>query len=123
MCKKEFENPGHPFLHCEVASDLWSLFMCISGLKWVTPQSAREAYLSSCSRRVDKSFKYIWRMIPVCIFWSIWIERNRRCFYGVSTPISSLKAKCIASLFSWSNLSPINTADQLLDFISTLTLA
>ncbi|KAG5624032.1 hypothetical protein H5410_009250 [Solanum commersonii] len=61
---------------------------------------------------VDKSIKNSWRMIPACIFSSIWIKSNRRCFDGVSTSIGSLKAKCIASLLA----GPLCT--QFVDFLA-----
>ncbi|KAL3366885.1 hypothetical protein AABB24_011548 [Solanum stoloniferum] len=34
-----------------------------------------------------------------CILCCLWIERNKRCFDGISTPISSLKARCVISRF------------------------
>uniref|UniRef100_A0A0V0IET7 Putative ovule protein n=1 Tax=Solanum chacoense TaxID=4108 RepID=A0A0V0IET7_SOLCH len=63
MRKVEAESPGHLF-----TSDLWSMFLCIYGLKWITPHSLRKAYLSWCLWRVDKSIKHKWRMILACHF-------------------------------------------------------
>ncbi|WMV30871.1 hypothetical protein MTR67_024256 [Solanum verrucosum] len=41
---------------------------------------------------------------------------------GQSTALSILKARCIANLFSWSNLYPAVNAEQLQDFINSLVL-
>lgn len=60
---------------------------------------------------------------PACIFWSIWLERNRRCFDGESTALGILKAKCIAALFSWSNLYPSVNAKLIQNFANSLNLA
>lgn len=38
--------------------------------------------------------------------------------WGALTPSGLLKVRCIANLFSWSNLLPVVNAAHLLDFIS-----
>ncbi|WMV34800.1 hypothetical protein MTR67_028185 [Solanum verrucosum] len=80
MCKKEAETPRHLLLHCEVASELWSMFFCLSSINWTTPLTVKDAYESWSLWKVDKAIKKIWIMIPACIFWCIWLERNKRCF-------------------------------------------
>ena len=62
-------------------------------------------------------------MIPGCVFWCIWLERNNRCFNGESTALGILKTRCIANLFIWSNLYPTVNAEQLQDFTNSLILA
>ncbi|KAG5626471.1 hypothetical protein H5410_011689 [Solanum commersonii] len=59
-------------------------------------------------------------MVPACILWCLWIERNKRCFDGIPTPISSPKARCLISLFSWVNHSPVITVEFFLEFISSI---
>lgn len=56
------------------------------------------------------------------IFWFIWLERNRRCFDGVSTSFGILKARCFVNLFSRSNLDPASNAEQFQYIISSLVL-
>ncbi|WMV53643.1 hypothetical protein MTR67_047028 [Solanum verrucosum] len=46
MCKKEAETPRHLLLHCEVASELWSMFFCLSGINWTTPLTVKDTYES-----------------------------------------------------------------------------
>uniref|UniRef100_A0A0V0HEA6 Putative ovule protein n=1 Tax=Solanum chacoense TaxID=4108 RepID=A0A0V0HEA6_SOLCH len=70
------------------------------------PLSIKDAYASWICRRVDNTIKSTWRMIPTVIFWSIWKERNCRCFDGISTPISTIKTRCLVSLYNWHLLSP-----------------
>lgn len=111
MCKKEAETPRHLLLHCEVASELWSMFFCLSGINWTTFPTVKDAYESWCLWKVDKAIMKIWIMIPSCIFWCIWLERNKRCFGGGSTALGILKTRCIANLFSWSNLYPAVNAE------------
>ncbi|WMV33012.1 hypothetical protein MTR67_026397 [Solanum verrucosum] len=123
MCKKEVETPRHLLLHCEVASELWSMFFCLSGINWTTPLTVKDAYESWSLWKVDKAIKKIWIMIPACIFWCIWLERNKRCFDGESTALGILKTRCTENLFSWTNLYPAVNAEQLQDFTNSLALA
>ncbi|XP_019233213.1 PREDICTED: DNA topoisomerase 3-alpha-like [Nicotiana attenuata] len=107
MCKESSENVSHMLLHCPVATDLWNMFFCLFGLNWVMPSYIREAYTSWSLWEVDKAIKEIWLMIPAVIFWSLWNERNQRCFGGISTPNHTLKANCLLTLFSWVKLTPL----------------
>lgn len=123
MCQQDFKTNRHLFLHCPVATDIWNMFLSVLGFNWVMPESTKDAYSSWSRWKVGKSISKIWKMIPGCIFWVIWTERNRRCFEGLATPNYSLKANCIVLLYSWSNLSPISSPELFLDFVSSLTLA
>nr|XP_033510409.1 uncharacterized protein LOC104090014 isoform X2 [Nicotiana tomentosiformis] len=123
MCQQQSESVNHLFLHCSVAKEIWNFFYTIFGLKWVMPQSTKQAFESWYFWRVGKSIRKIWKMVPAAIFWCIWKERNRRCFDGISTPLYSLKAACLVNLFSWNYLTPDNSADTFVDFISSLIVA
>ncbi|CAN4096893.1 unnamed protein product [Withania somnifera] len=98
------------------------MFLTVFGLKWVMSESIKDDLVSWSSWKVGKSTRKVWKMIPACIFWCIWTERNFRCFEGTITPSHKLKARCLTSLYSWSNLSPVTSPNIFLDFISSLTL-
>lgn len=91
-------------------------FFLFSGLNWTTPLTVKDAYESWSLLKVDKTIKKIW-------IWCIQLEWNRRCFDGESAAIGNLKGRCIANLFSWSNLYTAVNAKQLKDFINSLVLA
>ncbi|WMV54007.1 hypothetical protein MTR67_047392 [Solanum verrucosum] len=114
---------GFQFQVCEVASELWSMLFFLSGINWTTPLTVKDAYESWSLWKVDKAIKKIWIMIPACIFWCIWLERNKRCFDGESTALGILKTRCTEKLFSWTNLYPAVNAEQLQDFTHSLALA
>ncbi|CAN4113714.1 unnamed protein product [Withania somnifera] len=100
MCHLKEETVNHLFLHCPVVAtfgrcSFWHQLIHLENLA----------------------------MIPDCIFWCIWIERNDRCFDGTSTLNFSLKSKSLMNIFSWSNYSPVNDVIFLVDFISSLSLA
>ena len=122
LCMENEETVNHLFLHCPVATNLWNMFYCLSGLKWVMPQNLRDAQMSWSLWRVDKTIKKIWLMISAAIFWCLWNERNCRCFDGISTPNHFLKAKCLLNLFCWTKLANVISTDQLMDFVSSFVL-
>ena len=82
MCKKDGESIDHLFLHCHVAWELWNMVFSLFGVHWVMPCHVVDLLASwsyKCSRR--KSL-VIWSMIPHCIMWGVWRERNARTFEG-----------------------------------------
>ena len=122
MCKQTNESVNHLFLHYPATISLWYYFYSMLGLQWVMPYNMKDAYASWILWKVDKSIRKIWRMIPAAIFWSIWKERNNRCFNGISTSLCTLKAQCLVSLFSWHFYANVNSVDNLLDFVSSVSL-
>ncbi|RVX22326.1 LINE-1 reverse transcriptase-like [Vitis vinifera] len=47
-------------------------------IKWVFPETVKEALTSWRGSFVGKKRKQIWKSIPLCIFWTVWKERNRK---------------------------------------------
>jgi hypothetical protein len=39
------------------------------------------------------------KMMPICIFWSIWRERNNRCFEDLESSIEGILASLLYSLY------------------------
>ena len=39
MCKRNGESVDHIFLHCPLASDLWSMVLGLFGVSWVMPRT------------------------------------------------------------------------------------
>lgn len=46
MCQMELDSVRPLFLLCAVAADVWSMFLSVFGLAWVTPNTIEEAYES-----------------------------------------------------------------------------
>lgn len=113
MCKEDGEDIDHLIVHCIVARTLWNLLNSIFGTSWVMPRSLKEVFVIWNGFKVRKSTRDIWKMIPRWILWSIWKERNQRCFEGISTSIHTLKCRCFLNLFAWGNFS------DLLYFVSS----
>lgn len=46
-----------------------------------------------------------WKIVPACIWWSIWKERNQRCYEDKSNTFQKLKMNCLVFylflVYSW----------------------
>ena len=80
ICKAEEEMGDHLFWHSLKASTLWQLVCAIFHIQWVMHSSVKRVLLSWNGVPVSKKKKKAWKVTPLCIFWSIWRERNRRVF-------------------------------------------
>uniref|UniRef100_A0A2N9HT93 Reverse transcriptase zinc-binding domain-containing protein n=1 Tax=Fagus sylvatica TaxID=28930 RepID=A0A2N9HT93_FAGSY len=91
MCKEDGESIDHLFLHCNVANELWKLVFSMFGIWWVMPCHVMDllACWSGYTRR--NRFAAIWGVIPHCIMWVIWRERNARSFEDIEHSPQELK--------------------------------
>jgi hypothetical protein len=79
LCKRNGKPVDHLLLHCNVASAIWSAFFSCFGLSWVMPRSVVD--LLNCWWSFGKlRSSAVWKMVPTCLFWCVWKERNDRCF-------------------------------------------
>jgi hypothetical protein len=63
----------------------------------------------------------VWKMVPICIFWTIWRERNNRSFEDLESSMEEILASLLYSLYSWTAayLSPLSLC--YVDFLSRLS--
>ena len=66
---------------------------------------------------MGKKRKKIWKTIPLCIFWTVWKERNRLAFRGGLLAIQTLKNSFVCSLRSWAKLYRGEESSSLLGFL------
>ena len=117
MCKERGESISHLFLHCSAATELWIFIFSIFGIQWVMPCGIMELltcwWTSCCSARVRK----LWEMMPLCIFWCIWWERNSRSFEGEEQNLMELKGMVLRTLMDWANVTGVVSFFFALDFL------
>ena len=61
----------------------------------------------------------IWKVVPRCLMWCIWKERNSRCFEDIECSMLDLKLLFLQTLFDWFSVwrnQPFSTILDLLDF-------
>ncbi|XP_059627693.1 uncharacterized protein LOC132270534 [Cornus florida] len=119
MCKKTGESVNHLLIHCLVARDV---FLVALGIPWVFSESMVDLLESWRGCTVESRVRDAWRATPLCIWWGLWRERNRRYFEGVESPIWAIKYSILSSLFFWVNGRDCMSVDCLLDFVDSLKL-
>ncbi|KAH0634712.1 hypothetical protein KY290_035831 [Solanum tuberosum] len=91
LCMVTEETNKHLFLHCKYTAQLWNLFLNITGYSWAMPEHTSDLLSCWMRRGGSKSQKRWWRLIPSCIWWSVWRERNARCFEDRDMEVIEMK--------------------------------
>jgi len=101
MCKMNGESVDHLLLHCEVARVLWNAIFSRFSLSWVMP--LRVVDLFACWWTGGRFWSaVVWKMVPCCLMWCLWRERNDRQFEDKERIIEDLISFFFHSLYSWS---------------------
>jgi hypothetical protein len=123
MCKKDEESIDHLLIHCECAQFLWNAFFSRFGLAWAMPR--RVVNLLQCWWSGGRARSaVVWKMVPLCIMWCLWSERNERFFEDSERSLEDLLHFFFITLFTWATawLAPrvISFSEFLLLFSSPL---
>uniref|UniRef100_A0A2N9HEZ0 Reverse transcriptase zinc-binding domain-containing protein n=1 Tax=Fagus sylvatica TaxID=28930 RepID=A0A2N9HEZ0_FAGSY len=117
MCKENGESISHLLLHCSAAMEIWSFMLNIFGIQWVMPDGVfalLSCWGDSChSIRIRK----VWDMVPPCVFWCIWWERNSRSFEGKERTLMEVKGTVLRTLLDWSKAAGIVSFYSVLEFL------
>ncbi|KAL9672249.1 hypothetical protein QQ045_028499 [Rhodiola kirilowii] len=80
LCEKEQETADHLLIHCSWSWLLWSMCLQWWGAAWVMPEKVKALLESWIIEGRKKSYKRLWKTLCYAVLWSIWDERNKRCF-------------------------------------------
>ena len=103
MCCCCGEKVDHLLLHCEKAYRLWYFIFRIFGISWVPSRTVSD-FLFSWWNWLGKHSSYIWNLVPLCLIWCIWRERNQRAYEDLDRSEDQLLALFSGSLFYWAGL-------------------
>ena len=115
LCGEGEESVGHLLIHCSKARIMWELLLAIFRVSWVFSLSVKETLLSWNCSFVGKRRKKAWMAAPLCIFWTIWRERNRLVFEDENISVNRMK---YTYLWSWVNLYSVEKPRSLVDFLT-----
>jgi hypothetical protein len=75
--------------------------------------------LLSCWKEIRGNSKAgkIWKMVPHCLMWCLWQERNDRTFKEKERTIPALKLHFLHTLLNWSKASHLDGACSLPDML------
>lgn len=87
---------------------------------WCIPKSKRIFLLAWVFDQ--KKQKKVWRIAPLCLFWTLWMERNKRWFENVELSSQVIKCCFMASFLEWITLYMKNQSLTMISLINWLCL-
>jgi hypothetical protein len=87
------------------------------GTPWVMPRSVVDLLTCWKGSLGNSEAEKVWKMIPHCIMWCLWRERNDRTFNGVEKSIPALKFYFLHTLLDWSKASHLDFSSSLSDLV------
>jgi hypothetical protein len=121
LCKSSGESVDHLLLHCSLAWELWSMVFGLFGVCWVMPGQVLQLWAGWQICVGDTKNLVVWRMVPHCVMWCLWRERNARHFEDSDRSIVDLKLLFFQTLYEWVNslgFCSINSITELIDYCS-----
>ena len=118
LCEENEETIDHLLIHCSRAKLLWDFLLAITNLHWVFPCTVRQLLLAWQSASIGKKRKRVWMAAPLCIFWTLWMERNRVVFENEVPSAHRMKSFFLFSLWSWAKLYSVDNVNSLVDFLT-----
>ena len=79
ICCCNTESVDHLLLHCPVAHSLWVQMLQVFRIQWVMLGSV-ESLVFCWSNWLGNFSSDVWNMVPGCLMWVVWKERNWRSF-------------------------------------------
>jgi hypothetical protein len=92
------------------------------GVDWVVSEPVVEL-LFGWHNSLGKISSDIWNLVPLCLMWTVWHERNRRTFEDVAKYEQQLLDCFASSLFEWSSALVFTSINFVLEFVASLYLS
>lgn len=83
------------------------MVLTLFGISWVMPKDVVELLASWPGKFRKHRDGVIWNMIPHCLMWGIWRERNAQIFEGAERVIHELKMSFFQTLLGQANASGV----------------
>uniref|UniRef100_A0A2N9IT20 Uncharacterized protein n=1 Tax=Fagus sylvatica TaxID=28930 RepID=A0A2N9IT20_FAGSY len=61
----------------------------------------------------------VWNLIPSCLMWTIWRERNNRTFENLETPLAKVLELFFVSLYDWSKAWGLTASPSVGEFLES----
>jgi hypothetical protein len=119
MCCCDGETVDHLLLHCAFARVLWNFVFKAFGIQWVLPQRVVDL-LFEWRNWFGKHQSSVWNLVPLCLMWSVWRERNARTFEDMSRSADQLLEIFVNFLYDWSRIWGFTTANTVSEFAVSL---
>ena len=118
LCEEHEETIDHLLIHCSKAKSLWDLLLAITEANWVFPSTVRQLLLAWQSASVGKKRKRVWMAAPLCLFWTLWLERNRVVFENEAPSVHRMKSFFLFTLWGWAKVFSGDNLNSLVGFLA-----
>ena len=122
LCKCDEETVDHLLLHCKFASALWSEVLIMFGVQWVMSDTI-VSLLFAWRNWLGTHSSKVWNMVPTCLMWLVWKERNAQNFEDIERSIDMVKNLMARTLFEWSRIWGLTQCSSLSDFLLSIWLS
>ena len=119
LCRSAGESVDHLFLHCGVARELWSCVFRSFGTAWVIPDCV-PALLFGWWNWFGKHSSQVWNLVPHCLMWTLWRERNCRTFENVDHHMGRIIETLFGTLFDWARAWGLTSSCSVGEFLESL---
>ena len=119
-CKEE--TVDHLLIHCKYAYTLWSEVLHVFGVQWVMSKNI-VSLLTAWWNWLGNHTSKVWNMVPTCLMWLIWKERNARTFEETERLVDFVKSLLLRTLFEWSRIWGFTHCHSLFDFLNSVSLS
>ena len=65
----------------------------------------------------------VWNLVPLCLMWTVWRERNSRIFEEIEHSPTKLGELFFGLLFDWARVWGFTSAVSLADFVVSLNFS
>ena len=120
LCLFEAKTVDHLLLHYAKTWVLWSFLFSLFSVSWILSCLVKKTLLGWHELFVGKARKKAWQVAPLCIFWTMWKERNLIAFDNEELSFQILKNSFVCNLWSWSKVSIDMNPISLISFIDWL---
>ena len=120
LCEENEETIDHLLIHCSRAKMLWDLLLAITEANWVFPRTVRQLLIAWQSASVGKKRKRVWMAAPLCLFWTLWLERNRVVFENEVPSVNRMKSLFLFTLWGWAKMYSTVNLNSLVEFLTWL---
>lgn len=117
LCKICDESRTHLFSSCILSKKIWAYFWESFGLVFYCDMGFEDLLSTPPPHSASRIGKFYWELLFHAIVWSIWLERNSRCFQGIEKRETQIISSVKELIWSWGLSNPIGKTLFLDDVI------
>ncbi|KAL9667760.1 hypothetical protein QQ045_002125 [Rhodiola kirilowii] len=102
LCGIEQETTDHLLIHCQWSWKLWANSLTWWGGVWVMSETTRCLLESWHVGGETRAYNRMWKTLCYAVLWSIWDERNKRCFKEKRRSVGEIGELVKARVAWWS---------------------